>query len=83
VQDAYVTMTAIREVAATPIGKTDLHAALRHGFSATFGVELVPDTLSLAEQALAQQLYTTKYATSTWNLGGASVWRQSSRAVPA
>jgi lipoate-protein ligase A len=83
VQDAYVTMTAIHEVAATPIGKADLHEALRHGFSTTFGVALVTDTLSSAEQALAQQLYASKYATSAWNLGGASVWRQSSRAVPA
>jgi lipoate-protein ligase A len=83
VQDAYVTMTAIREVATTPISKTGLHAALRHGFSTIFGVELVTGTLSPAEQALAQQLYTAKYATSAWNLGGASVWRQLSRAVPA
>jgi len=83
VQDAYVTMTAIHEVAATPIGKADLHEALRYGFSTTFGVEFVPDTLAPAEQVLAQQLYTAKYATSAWNLGGASVWRQSSRAAPA
>ena len=76
IDEAQTTMTAVQEVATTPLQWADLHSALRQGFSQTLGVELVDEPLSAAEQTLAQQLYETKYTTPEWNLGGAAAWRQ-------
>jgi lipoate-protein ligase A len=76
VQEAYDTMTAIHEVATRPVCTSALHEALCSGFAATFGVELVAGELLSAEWHLAQWLRATKYATTTWNLNGAAVWRR-------
>ena len=65
-------MGAVNEVAARPVSLAALHAALRQGFGATFGVELVDMPISPEEWRLAQHLRATKYATDAWNLDGAS-----------
>jgi lipoate-protein ligase A len=44
-----------------------LKDAIRRGFEEFFGVELQPGELSPTEQALAERLYTEKYATHAWN----------------
>jgi len=75
VQAAYSTMGAVNEVAEQPVLLATLHAALRQGFGATFGVELVDMPISPEEWCLAQRLRATKYATDTWNLDGAAAWR--------
>jgi len=41
--------------------------ALRRGFSRTFELELLPDTLSDAERDLVRELYEDKYRTEQWN----------------
>jgi lipoate-protein ligase A len=76
VQEAYTTMVSMHEVAALPVPIATLHEALRQGFAATFGVELIPGTVLPAEWHLAQQLHATKYATTAWNLHGAAAWRR-------
>ena len=76
VQEAYTTMGAVNEVAPAPVALLAVQDALRQGFSATFGVELVEMPISPEEWRLAQHLQTTKYATDTWNLDGAAAWRQ-------
>jgi lipoyl(octanoyl) transferase len=81
VQAAYGTMGAVNEVAETPVSLTALHAALRQGFGATFGVELVDMPISSEEWRLAQHLRVTKYATDAWNLDGAAVWRHHQRSL--
>jgi lipoate-protein ligase A len=75
VQAAYSTMGAVNEVAEQPVSLATLHAALRQGFGATFGVELVDMPISPEEWRLAQHLRATKYDTDTWNLDGAAAWR--------
>jgi len=79
VQAAYSTMGAVNEVAEQPVSLATLHAALRQGFSATFGVELVNIPISPEEWHLAQHLRATKYATDVWNLDGAAAWRHPQR----
>ena len=54
-----------------------LHEALRRSFSETFEVDVVAAPLCLAEERLANALYTTKYTNAVWNLEGAAAWRQS------
>jgi lipoate-protein ligase A len=76
VQEAYATMTAIREVATGSVNPTALHEALRTGFAKTFEVVLEDGDVLPAEWDLAHELYATKYATPAWNLGGAAVWRR-------
>lgn len=76
VQEAYTTMTSVHEVATTRVSITALHETLREGFATTFGVELVEGAILPQEWHLAQQLRTTKYATTTWNLDGAAAWRK-------
>jgi lipoate-protein ligase A len=76
IQEAYCTMTAVNEMAITPVNASAVHRALREGFAATFDVELVEMPLFPAEQQLAEELRTTKYATAVWNLEGAAAWRQ-------
>jgi lipoate-protein ligase A len=63
------------------VSLTALHEALRQGFSATFGVELVDMPISPEEWRLAQHLRATKYATDAWNLDGAAAWRHHQRSV--
>jgi lipoyl(octanoyl) transferase len=81
VQAAYSTMGAVNEMAERPVSLTALQAALRQGFGATFGVELVDRPISPAEWRLAQHLRATKYATDAWNLDGATAWRHHQRSV--
>jgi lipoate-protein ligase A len=81
VQAAYTTMGAVNEVAERPIAVAALHAALRQGFGAVFGVELIDMPITPEEWHLAQHLRTTKYATDAWNLDGAAAWRQHQRSV--
>ena len=83
VQAAYTTMSAVNEVAARPVSLPALHAALRQGFGATFGVELIDMPISPEEWSLAQHLRATKYATEAWNLDGAAAWRHRQRGVPS
>ena len=75
VQAAYTTMGAVNEVAPRPVSLAALHEALRQGFGATFGVDLVDMPISPEEWCLAQHLRATKYATDAWNLAGAAAWR--------
>ena len=82
VTEAYTSMAAVHEVATDSISPAALHEALRVGFATTFGVEVVPGALLPEEQYLAQELYTTKYTTSTWNLDGAVAWRRASASRP-
>jgi lipoate-protein ligase A len=77
VQEAFMTMTAINEIAPSPVTAHMLHGALREGFSGVFGVEIVASPLCPAEERLAGELYTTKYTSPVWNLEGAMAWRQS------
>ena len=81
VQAAYTAMGAVNEVTEKPVSPAALHAALRQGFGATFGVEWVDMPISPAERRLAQHLRATKYATDAWNLDGAAAWRQHQRSV--
>lgn len=81
VHEAYTTMVAVNEVAQPPVTAGALQAALRHGFSVTFGVELHEAPITAAEWTLADALHTTKYATTRWNLEGAAAWRQQPMAV--
>jgi lipoate-protein ligase A len=81
VQAAYTTMGAVNEVTEKPVSLAALHAALRRGFGATFGVEWVDMPISPEERRLAQHLRATKYATDAWNLDGAAAWRQHQRSV--
>jgi lipoate-protein ligase A len=81
VQTAYTTMGAVNEVAARPVSLAALHAALRQGVGAVFGVALVDMPISPDEWCLAQHLRATKYATDAWNLGGAAAWRYHQRSV--
>ena len=83
VQAAYTTMGAVNEVAEKPVSPPVLHAALRQGFGATFGVELIDMPISPEEWGLAQHLHTTKYATDAWNFDGAAAWRHQQRSVPS
>jgi lipoate-protein ligase A len=77
VQEAFMTMTAINEIAPSPVTANMLHEALREGFSRVFGVEIVASPLLPPEERLADELYTTKYTSPVWNLDGAAAWRQS------
>ena len=83
VQAAYTTMGAVNEVAALPVSLAALHAALRQGIGAVFGVELVDMPISPEEWRLAQHLRATKYATDAWNLDGAAAWRHHQRSGPS
>ena len=83
VQTAYTTMGAVNEIAEKPVSLAALHAALRQGFGATFGVELVDMPISPEEWRLTQHLHATKYATDVWNLDGAAAWRHHQRNVPS
>jgi len=83
VQEAYTTMGAVNEIASTPVTLVALHEALRQGFGATFGVELVEMPFSPEEWRLAHHLQATKYATDAWNLDGAAAWRHGQRSVPS
>ncbi len=82
IAEAHTSMAAVHEVTTAAISPAALHEALRVGFATTFGVEVVPGALLPEEQDLAQELYTTKYTTSTWNLDGAAAWRQASASRP-
>jgi lipoyl(octanoyl) transferase len=75
VQTAYTTMGAVNEVAPRPVSLAAVHEALRQGFGATFGVDVVDIPISPEEWRLAQHLCATKYATDAWNLDGAAAWR--------
>lgn len=75
VQEAYATMIAVHEAATTPIALDDIHAALRHGFVTTLAAPIVEGELQPEEWHRAHDLYTTKYATTVWNLEGAAAWR--------
>jgi lipoyl(octanoyl) transferase len=77
VQEAFMTMTAINEIAPSPVTAHMLHEALREGFGGVFGVEIVDSPLFPTEERLADELYTTKYTNPVWNLEGATAWRQS------
>jgi lipoate-protein ligase A len=81
VQTAYTTMGAVNEVAVRPVTLAALHAALRQGIGAVFGVDLVAMPISPEEWRLAQQLRATKYTTDAWNLDGAAAWRHHQRNV--
>jgi lipoate-protein ligase A len=70
-------MTAVNEIAPQPVTATMLHEALRQSFSEVFEVEIVAAPLCLAEERLANALYTTKYTNAVWNLEGAAAWRHS------
>ena len=59
VQAAYSTMGAVNEVVARPVSLTALHEALRQGFGATFGVELIDMPIAPEEWHLAQHLRAT------------------------
>ena len=76
VQEAYATMIAVQEAAATPLAIDDIHAALRHGFAATLNAPVAPGKVRPEEWRMAQALYATKYATAVWNHDGAAAWRQ-------
>ena len=76
VHEAYTTMTAVHEVAPTPLNAAALHTAVREAFAAVCGVELADSQIQPEEWQLAQELEATKYATEAWNLGGPAVWRQ-------
>ena len=75
VQTSYTTMGAVNEVAPRPVSLAAVHEALRQGFGATFGVDVVDIPISPEEWRLAQHLCATKYATDAWNLDGAAAWR--------
>jgi lipoate-protein ligase A len=77
IQEAYTTMTAINEIAPSPLSIPSIHQALQEGLAACFGIVFIQDSLQLAEQRLAAELRTTKYATHAWNFAGASAWRRS------
>jgi lipoate-protein ligase A len=77
IQEAFMTMTAINEIAPSPVTANMLHEALREGFSRVFGIALAASPLWPAEERLADELYTTKYTSPVWNLEGAAAWRQS------
>lgn len=83
VREAYTTMAAVNEIATMPVTPSAIHNALRQGFSAALGLELVEATLTPEEWRLAQHLQATKYSTETWNLDGAAAWRQQQRGVPS
>ncbi len=76
VQEAYTTMIAVHEAATTPIALDDIHEALRHGFATSLATSVIEGEVQPEEWQIAQELYTSKYATTTWNLDGASAWRQ-------
>jgi lipoate-protein ligase A len=76
IQEAYTTMTAINEIAPAPIPIPTIHRALQEGLAASFGITFIQDTLKPAEQRLATELRTTKYATHSWNCIGATTWRR-------
>ncbi len=76
VQEAFATMVAVNEIAPEPVTAAALHDALRQGFSMTFQVEWSAAPLATEEWDLARELCRTKYATASWNLGGAGAWRQ-------
>jgi lipoate-protein ligase A len=77
VQEAYATMIAINEITPTPVTASTLHEALRQGFGAVFGVDIVAEPLLPEEERLANELHATKYASAVWNLEGAAAWRHS------
>jgi lipoate-protein ligase A len=77
IHEAFMTMTAINEIAPSPVTANMLHEALREGFSRVFGIALAASPLWPAEERLADELYTTKYTSPVWNLEGAAAWRQS------
>ena len=77
VHNAYATMGAINEYTTTLVTAAAVQAALRQGFSATFGRALVEMPLSPDEECLRQHLQGTKYITDLWNLEGAGAWRRS------
>ncbi|GIX49492.1 MAG: octanoyltransferase LipM [Candidatus Tectimicrobiota bacterium] len=74
--EAAATMTAVNELAPAPVAPAALHAALRQGFAATFGVDFTPASPTPQEWALAHYLRQTKYATAAWNLEGPVAWRR-------
>ena len=76
VQEAYATMIAVQEAADAPLAMDDIHAALRHGFAATLDAPVTPGEVQPEEWRMAQDLHTTKYATTAWNHDGAAAWRQ-------
>lgn len=77
IQEAYATMTAVNEVATSPISTSTIHRALQNELAAAFDIEFIHDTLQAAEQRLATELRNTKYATQSWNYTGAAAWRRS------
>jgi lipoate-protein ligase A len=76
VQEAYTSMTAVNEIAPTPVSASALHHVLREGFTASFGVDFVETPLLPEECRLARELRVSKYATCVWNLQGAAAWRK-------
>jgi lipoate-protein ligase A len=75
VQEAYTTMGAVNEMAQTPVTLAALHDALRQGFGATFGGDMVEMPITSEECHLTHHLQTIKYTTDAWNLDGAAAWR--------
>jgi lipoate-protein ligase A len=76
VQEAYHTMTAVNEMAITPVNASAVHRALREAFHSTFAIELVDMPLLPEELQLTDELRQAKYATAVWNLEGAAAWRK-------
>jgi lipoate-protein ligase A len=83
IQDAYTTMVAVNEVATSPVSAAALHNALRLGFAAALGIELIEAPILPEEWRLARELRQTKYLTTAWNLDGAMAWRRGTSYVPA
>jgi lipoate-protein ligase A len=83
VQEAYTTMGAVNEMMQPLVTLAALHDALRQGFHATFGVELVDMPIAPEEWRLAHHLQATKYTTDAWNLDGTTAWRHRQRSTPS
>ncbi len=59
--------TTLGAVLGRAVSWAEAAAAMAAGFSAALNLTLVPGPLTAAEAALADQLYTEKYATDAWN----------------
>jgi lipoate-protein ligase A len=81
VQEAYAIMGAVNEMSPTPVTPTAVHEALRTGFAATFGMELVDRPITAEEWRLAHHLQAAKYTTALWNIDGPAAWRQCALAL--
>jgi lipoyl(octanoyl) transferase len=57
----------VADVLGRPLTFEELAEALRQGFAERFGIKLEEGTLTDWEQARAQELHDTRYATDAWN----------------